>query len=252
MDAPRATIVLAHGASEHSGRYEHVAAGLNERGYSVWALDHRGHGRSGGRRVFVERFDDLVADLDSLRDLAAAELPDRKPVLFGHSMGGAVATGYAIRHPEKISLLVLSNPLATVKTAPGAAAVGRLLSRVAPGVGVYRVDPKGVSRDPEEVRRYEEDPLNFHGRLPARTVAELGDEVATFGERAERITVPTLIMYSTTDPIVAPVGSEMLAERIGADDVTLRNWEGLRHEILNEPERDEVIAAILDWLDTRL
>ena len=228
-----------------------MAAGLNERGYSLWALDHRGHGRSGGRRVFIERFEDLVADLDSFLELAAEELPGGKPVLFGHSMGGAVATGYATRHPEKIALLVLSNPLATVKTAPAAAAVGRLLSRVAPGVGVYSVPAEGVSRDPEEVRKYVEDPLNFHGKLPARSAAELGDEVATFPERAARITVPTLIMYSTTDPIVAPVGSEMLAERIGADDVTLRDWKGLRHEILNEPERDEVIAAIADWLDER-
>ena len=252
MADPRATVVLAHGASEHSGRYKHVAERLNERGYSLWALDHRGHGRSKGRRVSIERFDDLVADLDSFLELAKNELPGRRPVLFGHSMGGCVATGYAIRHPEKIALLVLSNPLATVKTAPGAAAVGRLLSRVAPGFGVYSVPAEGVSRDPEEVRKYVEDPLNFHGRLPARTVAELGDEVARFPDRAVGITVPTLIMYSTTDPIVAASGSEMLAQRIGSDDVTLRNWDGLLHEILNEPERDQVIGEIADWLDARV
>jgi acylglycerol lipase len=248
---PRATVVLAHGASEHSGRYEHVAEGLNQRGYSLWALDHRGHGRSGGRRVLIERFDDLIADLDSFLDLAAGERPGDEPILFGHSMGGCVATGYAVRHAEKISLLVLTNPLATVKTAPAATAVGRLLSRVAPRLGVYSVPAEGVSRDPEEVRKYVEDPLNYHGKLPARTVAELGDEVASFPDRAAAISVPTLIMYSTTDPIVAPSGSEMLARRIGSDDVTLRNWDGLRHEILNEPERDQVIGEIADWLDER-
>jgi acylglycerol lipase len=130
--------------------------------------------------------------------------------------------------------------------------VGRLLSRIAPRLGVYSVDAEGVSRDPEEVRKYVEDTLNFHGKVPARTVAELGNEVATFPEMAPRIDVPTLIMYSTTDPIVAPSGSEMLAERIGSDDVTLRNWDGLRHEILNEPERDQVIGEIADWLDARV
>ena len=244
--------MLAHGLSEHSGRYEHVAAGLNDRGYSLWALDHRGHGRSGGERVYIERFEDLVADLDSMIDLAAGELPGRKPVLFGHSMGGCVATGYAIRHSPKLAALVLSNPLATIKTAPATVAVGRVLSRVAPRLGVYSVDAEGVSRDPEEVRKYVEDPLNFHDKVPARTVAELGDEVATFADLAPRIDVPTLIMYSTTDPIVAPAGSEMLAERIGFDDVTLRNWDGLRHEILNEPERDAVIGEIADWLDARV
>jgi acylglycerol lipase len=243
--------VLSHGLSEHSGRYEHVAAGLNRRGYSLWALDHRGHGRSAGPRVLIERFEDLVADLDAFLELASGERGGRRPVLFGHSMGGCVATGYAIRHPEKLALLVLSNPLATVKTAPGTVAVGRVLSRIAPRLGIYSVDAEGVSRDPDEVRKYVEDPLNFHGKVPARTVAGLGDEVVTFPEQASRITVPTLIMYSTTDPIVAPSGSEMLAERVAAEDVTLRNWEGLRHEILNEPERDEVIGEIADWLDAR-
>ncbi len=241
--------MLAHGASEHAGRYAHVAEAFNERGYSVWALDHRGHGRSGGRKVYVEHFDHLLDDLHDLIGLAREELPGRDPFLLGHSMGGCIATGYAIRHDGELSGLLLSNPLATVKTAPGTAAVSRLLSRVLPGLGVYSVDPEGVSKDPEEVRKYVEDPLNHGGKLPVRTVAELGNEIDTFSEAAAAITVPVLIMYSSTDPIVAPEGSVMLAERVGSDDVTIRDWPGLRHEILNEPERDEVIAGMLDWLD---
>ncbi len=241
--------MLAHGASEHSGRYAHVAAALNERGYSLWALDHRGHGRSGGHPVLIERFEDLVEDFDELVELAGAELPKAKPVVLGHSMGGTVAIGYAIRNARKLSALIVSNPVATIKTAPGTVAIGRLLARVAPKLGVYGVDADGVSRDRKEVRKYVEDPLNFHGRLPAKTVAELGNEVESFQTRVARITVPTLIMYSSTDPIVAPDGSHMLAEEIGSDDVTLRDWPGLLHEILNEPERDEVIAEIADWLD---
>ncbi len=249
---PRATVVLAHGASEHSGRYEHVARAFNDRSYSFWALDHRGHGRSGGPRVLLERFEDVVADLHAFMDQAGEELPDRKPYLLGHSMGGAVATGYAIRHDDELAGLILSNPLASVKTAPATTAVSRLLSRIAPRLGVYSVPAEGVSKDPEEVRKYVEDPLNYHDKLPVRTVAELGAEVGSFPERAARITVPVLIMYSSTDPIVDPSGSLMLAERVGAGDVTIRNWDGLRHEILNEPERDEVISEMLDWLDARV
>lgn len=245
-------MVLAHGLSEHSGRYEHVAAALNARGYSLWALDHRGHGRSGGRPVYVERFEELVEDLHTFVGLAGEELPDGKPFLLGHSMGGCVATGYAIRHDAELAGLLLSNPLATIKTAPGAVAAGRLLSRVAPRLGIYSVPAEGVSTDPEEVRKYVEDPLNFHGKVPARTVAELGDEVETFAEAAAAITVPVLIMYASTDPIVAPEGSEMLAERVSSEDVTIRDWPGLRHEIFNEPERDEVLAAALDWLDAHV
>lgn len=243
--------MLAHGLSEHSGRYEHVAAAFNARGYSLWALDHRGHGRSGGRPVYVERFEELTDDLHAFIGLAEGELPERKPFLLGHSMGGCVATGYAIRHDAELAGLLLSNPLATIKTAPGAVAAGRLMSRVAPRLGIYSVPAEGVSTDPEEVRKYVEDPLNFHGKVPARTVAELGDEVETFAGSAKAITVPVLIMYSSTDPIVAPEGSRMLAERVGSQDVTIRDWPGLRHEIFNEPQRDEVLAAVLDWLDER-
>jgi acylglycerol lipase len=164
-------------------------------------------------------------------------------------MGGCVATGYAIRHGDTLAGLLLSNPLATIKTAPGTALVSQALSRIVPRLGVYSVDAEGVSKDPEEVRKYVDDPLNFHEKVPVRTVAELAGEVEHFPRRVAAITVPTLIMYSETDPIVAPSGSEMLAERIGSDDVTIRNWPGLKHEILNEPERDEVIAEMLDWLD---
>ena len=127
-------------------------------------------------------------------------------------MGGCLATGYAIRYDAELAGLLLSNPLATIKTAPGAVAAGRVLSRVAPKLGVYSVPADGVSTDPEVVRDYEEDPLNFHGKLPARTIAELGNEVETFADRATAITVPVLIIYSATDPIVAPEGSRMLAE----------------------------------------
>jgi alpha-beta hydrolase superfamily lysophospholipase len=243
--------VLAHGASEHSGRYAHVAAALNERGYSLWALDHRGHGRSDGKRVFVERFEYLVDDLDQLIEAAAAEKGGSPPILLGHSMGGAVAIGYATRHPDKISALVLSNAVATVDAAPAAVLTGRLLSRIAPNFGVYSVAAEGVSRDPEEVRKYVEDPLNFHGKLPARTAAEIGKEVASFPERAQRITMPALIMYSSGDKLVPASGSEMIAANAGSDDITTRDWGELYHEILNEPERDQVIAEIADWLDAR-
>jgi alpha-beta hydrolase superfamily lysophospholipase len=250
--APRATVVLAHGASEHSARYAHVADAFCERGYSLWALDHRGHGRSGGDRVYFRRFDEVLDDLALFMGQAGEELPGRRPYLLGHSMGGTVAIAYAIRHNAELAGLIVSNPVASIKTAPAEATIGRILSRIAPRLGVYKVPAEGVSKDPEEVRKYVEDPLNHHGKLPARTVAVLANEVDSFPEAATRITVPVLIYYSSTDPIVASEGSLMLAERVGSDDVTIRNWPGLKHEILNEPERADVIAGMLDWLDARV
>jgi acylglycerol lipase len=249
---PHATVVLSHGASEHSGRYARVAAGLNARGYSVWALDHRGHGRSGGRRAVIDSLDRVLADLDRFVTMASEELPERKPFLLGHSMGGMLATAYTIRHQDRLEGLILSAPVAVLEAAsPVQRGLSHVLSRFAPTLGVYTIDSAGVSRDPEVVRDYDADPLNFHGKLPVRTVAELSPEVETFPVSARAISIPVLIMAGGADPIVPVAGSRMLAERISSKDKTLTIYEGLYHEILNEPEQGEVIAQICDWLDAR-
>jgi acylglycerol lipase len=248
---PRAAVVLAHGVSEHSGRYAHVGEALSARGYSLWALDHRGHGRSGGGRAVIDDLEAALADLDRLVELAG-EAPRRKPYLLGHSMGGMLALAYAIRRQERLAGLLLSGPVAVLEAAsPLQRAASRLLSRVAPALGVYSIDSAGVSRDPEVVRDYDADPLNHHGKLPVRTVAEMAAEVETFPLSARAITIPVLIMQGGADPIVPVAGARMLAERISSADKTLVVYDGLYHEILNEPERDEVIATIGDWLDTR-
>jgi acylglycerol lipase len=249
---PRATVVLSHGASEHSGRYAHVAAGLNAHGYSVWALDHRGHGRSGGHRAVIDSLDRVLADLDRFVTMASEELPGRKPFLLGHSMGGMLATAYTIRHQDRLEGLILSAPVAVLEAAsPVQRGLSRVLSRFAPTLGVYTIDSAGVSRDPEVVRDYDADPLNFHGKLPVRTVAELSAEVETFPVSARAISIPVLIMAGGADPIVPVAGSRMLAERISSKDKTLTIYGGLYHEIMNEPEQGEVIAQICDWLDAR-
>jgi acylglycerol lipase len=249
VDEPRATVVLAHGAAEHSGRYTHVAKALNERGYSLWALDHRGHGHSEGRRALIDRLDNAIADLRTFIGQAREEL-GRRPFLLGHSMGGLLSTAFAIRHQEEIEGLVLSGPVAALEAAsPVTLAVSFILTRVAPTVGVFGVDASEVSRDPEVVRAYEEDPLVFHGKLPVRTIAELAREVDGFPDRASSISLPILIMHGTADRIALPAGSELLHERVSSRDNTLRMLDGLYHEILNEPEQDQVIAEIADWLD---
>jgi acylglycerol lipase len=248
-DRPRGTVVLAHGVAEHSGRYTHVASGLNDRGYSLWALDHRGHGHSGGRRALIDRLDNALADLRTFVGLAREEL-DRRPFLLGHSAGGLLSTAFAVRHQEEIEALVLSGPVAALESgSPLTLAVSFILTRVAPTVGVFDVDAGEVSRDPEVVRAYEEDPLVFHGKLPVRTIAELAEEVAGFPDRAPSISLPILIMHGTADRIALPAGSQLLYDRVSSQDKTLRMLEGLYHEILNEPERDELIAEIADWLD---
>lgn len=248
----RAAVVLAHGASEHSSRYAWAAEQLAERGYATYALDHRGHGHSEGPRAYVDRMDNVVADLDQLVDRATAAHPDAPLFLLGHSMGGCVAIAYTLRHQERLNGLVLSAPLAALEAAsPVERAAGRVLSVVAPKLGVYGIDSSTVSRDPEVVRDYDADPLNYHGKLPARTVHELSQTVGSFPDEVNRLTLPMLLMHGTADKLVPPHGTEMIDERAGARDKTMIRYEGLYHELLNEPERERVVADIADWLDER-
>lgn len=250
---PRALVVVVHGAGEHGGRYEHVAAALVAAGYGVYGLDHRGHGRSEGKRALIERVDHAVADLDQLVVLARDANPGAPVVLLGHSMGGLIALRYALAHQDRLAGLILSGPLAAIEDVPAALRmVGRLLSTLAPGAPLIAIDPELVSRDPAVVAAYRSDPLVHHGKLPARTAAEIADAVERFPSTVGDIHLPTLVLYGTADGLCPPHGSVMLGERIGSSDVTVKAYDGLFHEILNEPERAVVLEDVVAWLDARV
>jgi acylglycerol lipase len=246
---PRAAVVISHGGGEHSGRYAHVAASLNQAGYAVWALDHRGHGRSGGPRMRFDSVAPLAADLRQMIAIAAEQVPARKPFLLAHSMGSAIGLDYACDHQDELSGLILSGALASVDQAPPVRLVVRAVAAIAPSTGVFKVNPETVSRDPEVVRAYDSDPLNFHGSFPAATVSALQRVGQSFPDRLPSLTLPLLIMHGGDDRLTPPAGSHLVNELASSKDKTLRIYDGLRHEILNEPEQDEIIAEIVAWLD---
>jgi alpha-beta hydrolase superfamily lysophospholipase len=168
-------------------------------------------------------------------------------------MGGAVALSYAIEHQERLDGLILSAPAASLEAAdPLTRLAGRALSLLLPKVGVFPIDSSGVSRDPEVVRDYDADPLNYHGKLPARTVAELSDAIGGYPENVARLTLPLLTMHGTADRITPPQGSEMIMERAGSEDKSIIRYDGLFHELLNEPERQRVLDDIVAWIEARL
>jgi acylglycerol lipase len=249
---PRAAVAVAHGVSEHSGRYAWTGEQLAARGYAVYALDHRGHGQSEGARAVIYRVDNAVADLGTLIALAACDSgAPGKPFLLGHSMGGWLSLAFVTRRQDEIRGLLLSAPVAVLEAAsPVQRIAGHVLSVVAPRLGVFPIDSRTVSRDPEVVRDYDADPLNHHGKLPARTVHEMAQEVARFPEAIPRITVPLLVMVGTGDELVPPLSSELVCQSASSEDKTLKRYDGLYHEILNEPERDAVLADIAAWLDS--
>ena len=250
---PRAAIVLLHGLGEHSGRYDHVVARLVQEGYAVHALDHRGHGRSDGPRAFIEDMDNVVADVDTLVDRVAGSEPGVPVFMLGHSMGGLIALRYALVHQERLAGLILSAALAQLDAVPKPLElVGRALSVVVPRAPLIAIDPALTSRDPAVVEAYRSDPLVHHGKVPARTAVQLADAVESFPSAVVSITVPTLILYGTADGLCPPAGSVMLAERIGAADITVTAYDGLFHEILNEPERETVLEDLTGWLGARV
>ena len=250
----RAAVVIAHGASEHGGRYRYVVERLVPEGFAVYAIDHRGHGRSAGKRAQIDRMAHVVGDLDALVDHVAGAQPGKSVYLLGHSMGGCIAITYALAHQDKLAGLALSAPLAALEAAPLPLRVlARSLSVVRPDAGVYQVSSAAISRDPEEVRAYDEDPLNHHGKLPARTVQELADAIDRFDAEAAVLELPLLVMIGTADELVPPAGGRMIHDRASAADKTLMTYDGFYHELFNEPpgERDRPLDDLAAWLSER-
>jgi acylglycerol lipase len=249
----RGVVIIVHGFGEHSNRYGHVAQRLVAEGYATYALDHRGHGRSAGPRAVIDRLADAVSDIDRLVVLAGDAHSGLPVFMLGHSMGGLLAVQYALEHQDRLTGLLLSGALAALDAAPAPARlIARMLSVLAPRAGLIALDASLVSRDPQVVAAYRADPMVHHGKLPARTVAELIAAGRRFPEVVAEIRVPTLIMYGSEDRLCPPSGSVMLGERIGAADITVVPYAGLYHEILNEPEQEAVLDDVCAWLDAHV
>ncbi len=250
----RAVVVIVHGLFEHSGRYEYLAGRLVERGFTVEAYDHRGHGRSEGLRGYVRLFNDYVDDLDSFLDTVLREHPGQKVFLLGHSMGGTVAAVCASRCVAPLSGLVLSAALAMPgeSVTRGSIMMARALSVITPKLGIAAIESSGVSRDENVVKAYVSDPLVYTGKIRARLGAELINTLErSLPAALPRLTMPVLIMQGTEDRLSNRAGAQMLHESVGSSDRTLKYYSGLYHEIFNEPEKEQVIADFLAWLEAR-
>ena len=248
----RADVLLVHGLGEHSGRYAHVAQALVDAGYAVHALDHRGHGRSTGRRTYVKRYDELLRDLHQLRGRVAA--PGRPLVVLGHSMGGNVAMGYVLDHPDGIAALVLSGPALRIGDdfSPVQLTLLTALAKVAPVLRPQGLSADAISRDPDVVRAYRADPLVHTGKISVGLGAALLGAMRSFPGRYAELRLPILIMHGTDDRLADVRGSRELEAAATGADVTAHYYEGLYHEVFNEPEQERVLADLTSWLDAHV
>ena len=249
--APRDHLVLAHGYGEHLGRYRAVAEYFTAAGYAVHALDHRGHGKSGGARAVIDSFANADADIDQLVDKVRIESGLARIKLIGHSMGGSLALNYALNHPDKLSGLVLSGPAIGGGLPKLQGLLLALISRIAPALGMIALDADAVSRDPRVVADYKADPLVFHGKVPARTAREMMHAVTTYLPRVGAMQLPCLLMHGSADTLVRAAAAQPVFDAIASPDKTVRIFDGLYHEIFNEPERLKVLGIVKEWLDPR-
>ena len=254
FDRPRAVLLIAHGLAEHSGRYQNFARFFVDRGYAVYALDHSGHGKSDGDRCHIGRFSQFTDGVGLLLEKVREEIPDTLVFLVGHSMGGLIATHFLIEHQSEFAGCILSG--AAVQPAVEVPALQRLtirlLSKVLPKLGLLQLDASEVSRDPEVVDRYRKDPLVFTGKVSARLLEQLFSSMSGLEEKLAAIELPMLILHGSADGLALPQGSKMLHEKISSSDKKLIIYEGLYHEIYNEPEQEDVMTDVADWLAPRL
>ncbi len=250
----KAILFLVHGLGEYCGRYTNHVNHYVPLGYAVYGLDHLGHGKSDGEREVIERFADYTDPLTRYYQMVKGWQPGKPVFIFGHSMGGLITCCYLLDHQADFKGVILSAPAIKVSDSisPMTITMGKILSRIAPKAGVLALDASGISRDPEVVKAYVNDPLVFHGKTPARLAAEMLKAMMRVTAEADKITLPFIVVQGSKDIIVDPSGAQMLYDKAGSRDKTLKVYEGLYHEVHNEPERSTMFKDVEAWLAARV
>jgi acylglycerol lipase len=253
-DKSKAVLLIVHGLAEHSGRYMNVVNHFVPMGYAVYALDHIGHGKSSGTRVYVEQFEDYTDTLKSYFDMVRQWQPEPPVFLMGHSMGGLIGAAYLLDHQTELAGAVLSGPAVKVhdNVSPAFIFVGKVISALMPKFGLISLEAEGVSRDPAVVQAYVNDPLVHHGKTTARLSAELVKSIQRVTAEAAKITLPILLLQGSADKLVDPKGAQMLYDAVSSRDKTIRIYDGFYHEVFNEPEHDQVLGDVRGWLEAHL
>jgi acylglycerol lipase len=249
----RAVICLLHGLGEHSGRFAHLAHFLLPSGYAVMSFDLRGHGNSEGIRGHFPSIELVMQDIDELIAAARERYPDVPLFLYGHSLGGVLAINYVLRRkPELVGVVITSPGLKTaLEDQKMKIALARLLVSFAPALTLPSgVEPRALTRDSKVVVEYVLDPL-VHDRASLAFANSMLGAIKWAYVHANEFHLPLLIMHGTADRLAYHQGSQEFARQVQGD-CTLKLWDGLYHEIHNEPEKGDVFAYLLQWLDNHL
>lgn len=246
---PTGVVLFCHGGAEHSGRYGNLVDALIRDGWAVYGLDMRGHGQSGGPRMHAERFSDWLDDFDTFRRHVLSGHTGLPVFLLGQGVGAQIALAYALGHQQLFRGLVLSAPLLEVISVPKAARpLAKVAARLTPHTRIGFVDFGKISKDPAVVAQHQEDPLVHHGAATLRYSTIVSAQFTELPERARALRLPLLIQHGTEDKVAAPAGTHRLEMASGSRDQTMFWYQGLWHEIYNEPERERPLGDLREWL----
>lgn len=247
-EAPKASVALVHGMGEHIMRYDHWAKKFVNRGYAVTGMDHRGHGRSEGKRGHIHSYESLLLDVDMLIKKSLEFFPDKPVILYGHSLGGNIVLNHALTR-KNISCYIVTSPWLRLSFKPSSIklALAKTMKRILPGL----LQPSGlnvghISHDPEVVKAYENDPL-VHDRISVRMFIGAYTRGEWALANAGKLDRSVLLMHGGDDKITSADASHRFAEKAGKH-VELKIWEEMYHELHNEKIKDEVFEYIIDWL----
>ncbi|NWG05313.1 MAG: lysophospholipase [Chloroflexi bacterium] len=252
----KALVALVHGLGEHVGRYAHVGRALTDAGYTLIGFDLRGHGKSGGARGHTPSLDAYMQDIRQFFQFLSQRYPSIPHFLYGHSLGGLLSLTYAIQYGEGLKGIVVTGPAlrSALQEQKAKVALAKLLGSLAPAMTIPSgLDPQALSHDPEIIKAYIEDPL-VHDKTSMGFGKAALNAIDLCFSRAKEFTPPLLLMHGKADRITYPSGSEDFVSlaREKNRDVTLKLWDGMYHEIHNEPGKAEVIRFMLEWLDNHL
>ena len=253
LDNPKASVLMLHGYAEHIMRYQHLIHKFTENKFRIMGFDFRGHGKSGGKRAYINSFDEYVEDLHQIVQQFFKE--GESNFIYAHSMGGCVLVRYLEKYDNSLFTGVITTG-AAMKPDDSIPKIliklSTLVAKILPSLPTISLDSSAVSRISEEVYKYDHDPLNYRGGTKARFGDEFLKAMKKGKEELHKITVPFFINHGTADRLINPESAQWIYDGISSSDKTLRFWEGLYHELINEPEREEVMGEIVKWMNDRI
>ena len=251
---PKAGVILVHGLAEHGGRYAEMGRYFSNRNIAFYTLDHPGHGRSGGTRVYVDQFMDFTATVRQFQINVLSDAARIPLFLYGHSMGGLISTHYLSDYQDDFNGAILSAPLAKVPSNISGVTIlmGKLLSRLIPKTPLVAIDSDGITSDPTANRIYDDDELVHRGKTTARLAAELLGAMQGVPAAAAEITLPAFVIQGDSDPLVDPEYGPYLHGLLASSDKTVKLYPGLYHEIHQEAQKAQVFDDVIAWIEKHL